>query len=63
MDQHRWTRRQPIGCRYRTASPTRVHDAADFQRRLEGLVIEVEGSCVRVIERRDVVELLRGFRL
>ncbi len=50
------------GCYPRPNSPTRVHDGAEFQGQLEGLMIEVAGSLVRVIERRDLVELLRGLR-
>ena len=61
MDQHRWTRSLAMsGCYPRPDSPTRVHDEAEFRSRLEGLMVKIEGSCVRVIARRDFVELLRG---
>ena len=63
MSQHRWTRSLPMsGCYPRPDSHARARDEADFRRHLEGLMVKVEGSCVRVIERRDLVELLRGLR-
>ena len=62
MSQHRWTRSLPMrGCYPRPDWLARARDEAEFQTQLEGLMIEVEGSSVGVIERRELLRLLRGW--
>ena len=61
MSQHRWTPSLPMRrCYPRPEWPAGARDEGDIQRQLEALMVEVPGSCVCVIERRDLVGLLRG---
>ena len=61
MAKHRWIQNAPMRCVY--PRPAMLQSAAaEFPIQLESLVIEIE-SGVRVFERRQLVELLRGLRV
>ena len=61
MAKHRWIQTAQIRCVFPRPTNQQAWDA-EFQSQVAGLMIEIKPG-VRIIERREFVELLRGWAL